>query len=196
MRTHAFTLVLIYILPCGTLRYIQSSFSIITLSTGYEPGARYNLYSQYFIYISCSRASKTLNHPLPSLFVTVATAAHNTLKLNNIITVTTSFTQLPRPHSGCLLNPSRTITEASQYLRHFCPFHSQRQAPTSQILPHRRRQHTQPRSSRTDNCTHYRTKAHFQVYCYVHSRLHAHLQSPNTLMIKNLRQANSHSAWR
>jgi hypothetical protein len=81
MRTHAFTLVLVYIWPCGTLRYIQSSFSSITISTGYEPGARYNLYYEYSIYISrLSRAPQTLNHPRPSLFVTVATAAHKHTK--------------------------------------------------------------------------------------------------------------------
>jgi len=55
---------------------IQSSFSSITISTGYEPGARYDLYYEYSIYILQPRASKTLNHPRPSLFVTVATAVH------------------------------------------------------------------------------------------------------------------------
>ena len=57
------------------LNNVQSSFSSITIGTGYEPGARYNLYYEYCIFISPSRASKTLNHPWPSLFVTVATAA-------------------------------------------------------------------------------------------------------------------------
>jgi len=78
---HAFTLVLSYIYGLvALLDNIQSSFSSITMSTGYEPGARCNLYYDYSIYISRSRASKTLNHPRTSLFVTVATAAHKHTK--------------------------------------------------------------------------------------------------------------------
>jgi hypothetical protein len=79
VRTHSHLYSYIYGLV-ALLDYIQSSFSSITISTGYEPGARYNLYYEYSIYILRSRASKTLNHPRPSLFVTVATAAHKLTK--------------------------------------------------------------------------------------------------------------------
>jgi len=52
MHTHAFTLVLSYIYGLvALLDNIQSSFSSITISTGYEPGAHYNLYHEYSIYI-------------------------------------------------------------------------------------------------------------------------------------------------
>jgi len=70
----------IYIGLVALLDRTQLSFSSITISTGYEPGARYNLYNEYSIHIPRSRASKTLNHRWPSLFVTVATAAHQHTK--------------------------------------------------------------------------------------------------------------------
>ena len=73
----------IYIGLVTLLDRIQSSFSSITILTGYEPGARYNLYSKYSIYILQLRASKTLNHPRPSLFVTVATAAYTHTKIQH-----------------------------------------------------------------------------------------------------------------
>ena len=89
------------------------------------------------------RAPKTLNHPRPSLFVTIATAVHNHSKnLNSIITVITFFTQLPCPHSYCFLKPSRTITVPSQYLPHCRSYHSQWQASTSQIPLHNYTRHT------------------------------------------------------
>jgi hypothetical protein len=70
----------IYISLVALLDRIQSSFPSITISTGYEPGAHYHLYYECSIYISQSWAWKTLNHPWPSLFVTVATAAHKHTK--------------------------------------------------------------------------------------------------------------------
>jgi hypothetical protein len=79
VRTHSHLYSYIYGLV-ALLDNKQSSFSSITISTGYEPGAHYNLYYEYSIYISQSRATKSLNHPRPSLFVTVATAAHNHTK--------------------------------------------------------------------------------------------------------------------
>jgi len=231
MHTHAFTLVLSYLYGLvALLDNTQSSFSSITISTGYEPGARYNLYYEYSIYVSRSRASKTLNHPRPSLFVTVATAAHKHTK-----------TQHHHHHHNLLhISTTSTLTmftatfkndlESLQNLPHFCPYHSQQQAslhlpviynmqyrrpytqvnnaltitpesaimvftamttnaptiitsPTNTKFPSNRRQrkHTNAHSPRTDNCTHYCTKAHFQVHRHIQSRLHPRLQSPNTL---------------
>jgi len=66
----------IYISSLSILDSTQSSFCSTTISTGYEPGACCNLYFEYYIYISRSRASKPQNHPLRPLFVTVAMAAH------------------------------------------------------------------------------------------------------------------------
>jgi len=212
---------------------IQSSFSSITISTGYEPGARYNLYYAYSIYISRSRASKkTLNHPRPSLFVTVATPAHKHTKTQHhhhrhhllhtattssftmftetfkndyrVIAICTSFSSIPFPATSIYQSdttpPSHTAychhhgIHSDDYKRTYHnSFTYNYQVPFEQETE---RKHTQPRLSRTDNCTHYRTKAHFQAYCHVHSRLHPHLQSPNTPMIKKLHQANSHWAWR
>jgi hypothetical protein len=60
---------------------IQSSFSSITISTGYEPGTHYNLYHEFSIYISwSSRASRILKYVQPSLSVTVATAVYKLTK--------------------------------------------------------------------------------------------------------------------
>jgi hypothetical protein len=63
MSTHTFTLVLSYIYGLvALLDNTQSSFSSITISTGEEPSACYNLYYEYSIFILQSRASKTLSH--------------------------------------------------------------------------------------------------------------------------------------
>ena len=70
-------------------------------------------------------------------------------------------------------------------------------SPTITKFPSNRRQrkHRKAHSPCTDNWTHYRTKAHFQIHRHVHSGLHPHLQSPNTPMTK-LHQPISHWAWR
>jgi hypothetical protein len=54
VRTHSHLYSYIYGLV-ALLDNIQSSFSSITISTGYEPGARYHLYHAYAIYISRSQ---------------------------------------------------------------------------------------------------------------------------------------------
>jgi len=145
---------------------------------------------------------KSLKNTKPSsLFVTVATAAHKHTKTqhHHYCRGSSFFTHLPRPHSRCLVKPSRTITESSQNLPHFRPYHSPTQASTSQIPPHHRRKHTAiimvfiamttnapttiplstitkfplnrrqrnhttAHSPRTNNCTDYYTKAHYQIH--------------------------------
>ena len=63
------TCTLIYIGLVALLDSEQSSFSSITISTGYEPGYRYYLNISQSLSRSSKRASRTLN------LVTVATPA-------------------------------------------------------------------------------------------------------------------------
>jgi len=221
------------------LNYIQSSFSSITSSTGYEPGARYDLYHAYSIYISRSRASKTLNHPRPSLFVTVATAAHKHSKAqhhHHLLHISTRSTLT------LFTATFKNDSESSQNLPHFCPYHSQQRAsmhlpviydmqcrrpytqvnnaltitlksaimvftvistnaptinpsPTITKFPSngRQRKHTKAHSPRTDNCTHYCMKTHFQVQHHIHSPLYRHLHTINKYTCDyETSSANSH----
>ena len=55
VRMHSHLYLYIYGLV-ALLDNIQLSFSSITISTGYEPGAHYNLYYEYSIYILRLRA--------------------------------------------------------------------------------------------------------------------------------------------
>jgi len=166
MRTHAFTLVLSYIYGLvGLLDNIQSSFSSITISTGYEPGARYNLYYEYSIYISRSRASKTLNHPRPSLFVTVATAAHKHTKTQHhhhrhhlLHTATTStFTML----TETCKNDYRVIAKPTSFSSIPFPatsiYQSDTTAPSQTVYMSQYRTH-QRTHLRISKCTHHYTK--------------------------------------
>jgi len=144
---------------------IQSSFSSITISTGYEPGADYHLYYECSIYISRSRASKTLNHPLPSLFVTVATAAHKHTKtqhhhhchhLHHTAT-TSAFTMFTETFK----NDYRVFAKPTSFSSIAFPatsiYQSDTTSPsqTAYMSQYRTHQHTHLSSSK---CTHYYTK--------------------------------------
>jgi hypothetical protein len=59
--------------PVALFDNIQSRFSSITISTGYEPGAHNNLYYKHSIYIFRLRASKPLTHSQPSLLISLNT---------------------------------------------------------------------------------------------------------------------------
>jgi len=189
-RTYTF----IYIGLVALLDNIQSSFSSITISTGYEPGARYNLYYEYSIYISRSRASKTLNHPRPSLFVTVATAgpAHKHTKTQHhhhrhhlLHTATTStFTM----RTETFKNDYRVIAKPTSFSSIPFPVTSIYQSDTTSpsqtayLSQHHPHQCTHLRISK---CTHHYTKMchHHGVHSddYKHLSRFLHLQLPSSL---------------
>jgi hypothetical protein len=76
---------------------IQLSFSIVTISTGYEPGTHYNLYSKIlYMYLTI----KSLKNPNPLTTIPAHQPQHHHDQLLFIITFLTSFT-LNRSKETC-----------------------------------------------------------------------------------------------